>query len=106
MTFPMPEDVSGWDWLQALDLWEWEDASLGYYADSFGAEGITLEFFSDVPEGVERTVLRKHQLFFGGDLLYELWLDELLMEPSLQEELLSTAKIGPESDQTFSPLPY
>lgn len=106
MTFPMPEDVSGWDWLQALDLWEWEDASLGYYADSFGAEGVTLEFFSDVPEGVERTVLRKHQLFFGGDMLYDLWLDELLMEPSLQEELLSTAKIGPESEQTISPLPY
>ena len=98
--FPLPEDLEGWDWLQSLDLWEWEDDTLGYFADGFGigdapgGQYVTLEFFSDVPEGVERTVLRKHQLFFGSGILYDLWFDGLLMEPSLQEEILSTVKIG------------
>lgn len=105
-TFPMPADVSGWDWLQTLDLWEWEDETLGYYADSFGGDRMSLEFFSDVPEGVERTVLRQHELFFGSDRIYDLWFDELLLETSLREEILSTVKIGPESESVASSLPY
>ena len=105
-TFPMPADVSGWDWLQNLDLWEWEDETLGYYADSFGGDRMSLEFFSDVPEGVERTVLRQHELFFGSDCIYDLWFDELLLEASLREEILSTVKIGPESESVTSSLPY
>ena len=106
ITFPMPADVSGWDWIQTLDLWEWEDDTLGYYADSFGGDRIDLEFFSDVPEGVERTVLRQHQLFFGSNSIYDIWFDELLMEPSRREEILSTVKIGQESEPVASSLPY
>ena len=104
ITFPMPENMAGWDWLENLDLWEWEDASLGYYADGVPEERIMLEFFSDVPEGVERTVLRQHQLFFDGGCIYDLWFDKLLIEDT--EEILSTAKITRESQAVSSSLPY
>ena len=102
-TFPLPEDITGWDWLNTLELQEWSDETLGYYADGMAGDRITLEFFSDVPEGAERTVLRKHSLFFG-QMLYDLWIDELLLDASQQQLLLSSAAIGEERIGTA--LPY
>ena len=102
-TFPMPEDVTGWDWMHELALPEWRDDTLGYYADGMAGDRINLEFFSDVPEGVERTVLKKHQMLFG-DLLYDLWIDGLLLDASQQQAILSSAAIG-EGSVSIS-LPY
>ena len=106
MTFPLPKEISGWEWLHSLDLWEWGDDTLGYFADGTPGAAVSLEFFSDVPQGVERRVLRKHQFLFGSDRLYDLWLDELLLEPSLQEALLSSGKIGGEPEAISTPLPF
>ena len=112
MTFPVPENLDGWDWLETLDLWEWSDVTLGYYADNSpgdenGMPSYTLEFFSDVPEGVERTVLRVHNLFVGEDRLYDIWFDELATEAAFREGILNSLSFGAEPEPfVLSALPY
>lgn len=102
LIFPLPQDLTGWDWLKNLSLEEWKDDSLGYYADGVPGGQVTLEFFSDVPEGVERTVLHKHLLFFS-DQLYDLWLDELLLDESTQLQLESGAVCSAPNVETQIP---
>ena len=107
MTFPVPENLDGWDWLETLDLWEWSDVTLGYYADRFSGDRYTLEFFSDVPEGEERTVLRVHNLFVGEDRLYDIWFDELTTETAFREGILNSLSFGAEPEPfALSALPY
>ena len=112
MTFPIPENLDGWDWLERLDLWEWSDVTLGYFADNFAGDAFgmpryTLEFFSDVPEGVERTVLRVHNLFVGEDRIYDIWFDELTTEAAFREGILNSLSFGAEPEPfVLSALPY
>ena len=94
-TFRIPENFSAdnWDWLQELDLPEWEDNTLGYYADGFSGK-YSLEFFSDVPDGVEREVLRCHNFFPYGDWFYDIWFDELVASTQLRDSILRTVQLG------------
>ena len=94
-TYRIPENFSAdnWDWLQELDLPEWQDETLGYYADSFSGQ-YSLEFFSDVPEGVEREVLRCHNFFPYGDWFYDIWFDELVASTQLRDSILRTVQLG------------
>ena len=94
-TYRIPENFSAdnWDWLQELDLPEWQDETLGYYADSFSGQ-YSLEFFSDVPEGVEREVLRCHNFFPYGDWFYDIWFDELVTSTQLRDDILRTVQLG------------
>ena len=107
MAFPIPEDFStdNWDWLHELDLPEWKDESLGYYADGAFGDVVTLEFFSEVPEGQKRTVQNEHNLYFYEGWIYDLWFDELTAKPEVMEAILDTVSLGaPKPNPTT--LPY
>ena len=107
MAFPIPENegADSWDWLQALDLPEWKDDTLGYYADGTFGDVVTLEFFSDVPEGQERTLLNAHNLYFYEGWIYDLWFDELTIKPEVMEAILDTVSLG-EPKPNSTTLPY
>ena len=111
-TFRIPENLDtdnwdwrNWDWLQALDLPEWKDDTLGYYADGTFGDMVTLEFFSDVPEGQERTVLNEHNLYFYEGWIYDLWFDKLTVKPEVMEAILDTVSLR-EPKPNPTTLPY
>lgn len=108
MAFPIPEDFSGddWDWLQSLDLPEWQDKNLGYFADGVFSDVVTVEFFSDVPEGQERTVLNEHNLYFYEGWIYDLWFDKLTAKPETMEAILDSVSIGVEKAIPVVDMPY
>ena len=99
------QTLIGLDWVHSLDLPEWEDETLGYFGGSSLYGECEYEFFSDVPEGVERTVLRKHTFFIGQDGIYDLWFDELLTDAATREAVLKSAKIGEDTQETQSAEP-
>ena len=107
MVFPVPEDFSAdnWDWLQELDLPEWQDDTLGYSAGGAPGDEVSVEFFSDVPEGQERTVLNEHTLYFYEGWIYDLWFDKLTVKPEVMAAILDTVSLGaPKPNPTT--LPY
>lgn len=107
MTFPIPENfiADNWDWLHELDLPEWQDETLGYSAGGAPGDEVTVEFFSDVPEGQERTVLNAHNLYFYEGWIYDLWFDKLTAKPETMEAILDSVNLGePKSNHTT--LPY
>ena len=107
MAFPIPENFSAdnWDWLQELDLPEWQDETLGYSAGGAPGVEVSVEFFSDVPEGQERTVLNEHTLYFYEGWIYDLWFDKLTVKPEVMEAILDTVSLGaPKPNPTT--LPY
>lgn len=107
MVFPVPEDFSAdnWDWLQELDLPEWQDDTLGYSAGGAPGVEVSVEFFSDVPEGQERTVLNEHTLYFYEGWIYDLWFDKLTVKPEVMAAILDTVSLGaPKPNPTT--LPY
>lgn len=107
MAFPIPENFSAdnWDWLQELDLPEWQDETLGYSAGGAPGDEVSVEFFSDVPEGQERTVLNEHNLYFYEGWVYDLWFDKLTVKPEVMDAILDTVNLGePKSNHTT--LPY
>ena len=98
--YPLPEgaDLTGLDWVDDLDLPEWKDETLGYFGGSSIYGDYEFEFFSDVPEGVERTVLRKHYFFLDTDsTVYDIWFDELTVDNSTMNEILRTVGLGEEA---------
>ena len=97
------QTLIGLDWVHSLDLPEWEDETLGYFGGGSIYGDYEFEFFSDVPEGVERTVLRKHTFFIGEDGIYDLWFDELTVDNGTIDEILRTVGLGEEAAQTQSP---
>ena len=107
MAFPIPENFSldSWDWLHALDLPEWQDETLGYYA--YGAVGnqVSLEFFSDVPLGQEMMVQNVHHLYFYEDWIYDLWFDQLTVAPEIMNAILDSVSL-PQSQMGSVSLPY
>lgn len=85
---PTEDAYLNFGWVNQLDLWEWEDETLGHYA-SGSSDGIwTLEFFSDVPEGTPKTVNRRHTLFPTETVIYDIWFDGMLLEYETQRQLL------------------
>lgn len=107
MAFPIPEDFSAdnWDWLYELALPEWQDETLGYSAGGAPGDEVSVEFFSDVPEGQERTVLNEHNLYFYEGWIYDLWFDKLTVKPEVMDAILDTVNLGePKSNHTT--LPY
>lgn len=106
-TFRIPENFSAdnWDWLHELDLPEWQDETLGYSAGGAPSVEVTVEFFSDVPEGQERTVLNEHTLYFYEGWIYDLWFDKLTVKPEVMEAILDTVNLG-EPKPNPTTLPY
>ena len=106
MAFPIPENFSAdnWDWLQELDLPEWQDETLGYSAGGAPGVEVSVEFFSDVPEGQERTVLNEHTLYFYEGWIYDLWFDKLTVKPEVMVAILDTVSLGePKPNPTTLP---
>ena len=64
-----------------------------------------MEFFSDVPEGQERTVLNEHTLYFYEGWIYDLWFDKLTVKPEVMEAILDTVNLG-EPKPNPTTLPY
>ena len=97
--FPMEESkvYAGLDWIKELNLWEWNDASLGYYADGVIGIHCSIEFFSDVPPGVERTVLNRHNFYYSDGYVYDLWFDGLHLENDIQQRILDTVYLEVEA---------
>ena len=106
-TFRIPENFSAdnWDWLQELDLPEWQDETLGYSAGGAPGVEVSVEFFSDVPEGQERTVLNEHNLYFYEGWIYDLWFDKLTVKPDVMAAILDTVSLG-EPKPNPTTLPY
>ena len=107
MVFPVPGDFSAdnWDWFHELDLPEWQDETLGYSAGGAPGDEVSVEFFSDVPEGQERTVLNEHTLYFYEGWIYDLWFDKLTAKPEVMAAILDTVSLGaPKPNPTT--LPY
>ena len=107
MAFPIPEDFSAdnWDWLHELPLPEWQDDTLGYSAGGAPGVEVSVEFFSDVPDGQERTVLNEHNLYFYEGWIYDLWFDELRVKPEVMAAILDTVSLG-EPKPNPTTLPY
>ena len=96
MAFPIPKNFSSdsWDWLHELPLSEWQDETLGYSAGGAPGVEVSVEFFSDVPPGQERTVLNEHNLYFYDGWIYDLWFDELTAKPEDMNLILSSVLVG------------
>ena len=96
MTFPIPENFSAdnWDWLHELDLPEWQDDTLGYSAGGAPGDEVTVEFFSDVPDGQERTVLNEHNLYFYEGWIYDLWFDKMAVKTEDMDLILNSVLVG------------
>lgn len=107
MAFPIPENFSAdnWDWLLELDLPEWQDETLGYSAGGAPGVEVSVEFFSDVPEGQKRTILNEHNLYFYDGWIYDLWFDKLTVKPETMNEILDTVSLG-EPKPNPTTLPY
>ncbi len=80
-------------WVEDLPLKQWTDETLGYMASGNLDGGYTVEFFSDVPDGVARDVLELHTLYLSGNSVYDFCLDELLLDEAERERILSTVSI-------------
>ena len=110
MEYAKPEALSGFQWQHDLDLPEWQDSTLGFFADAVpdetgGVVQSTLEFFSDVPPEQEGTVRRLHTFFFYEESMYDLCLDEMLLGDQEVHEILSGASVGTAKEETPA-LPY
>ena len=108
MAFPIPENFSAdnWDWLHELELPEWQDKTLGYSAGGAPGGMVTVEFFSDVPEGQERTVLNEHNLYFYEGWIYDLWFDKLTVKPEVMDAILDSVSVGEEKAIPVVDMPY
>ncbi|MDY4507460.1 MAG: M56 family metallopeptidase, partial [Candidatus Faecousia sp.] len=107
-TFRIPEDFSAdnWDWLHELDLPEWQDETLGYSAGGAPVDKVIVEFFSDVPDGQERTVLNEHNLYFYEGWIYDLWFDKLTVKPEVMKAILDSVSVGVKKTIPVVDMPY
>ena len=99
------DSTDGWYWLFELAHPELKNEPIGYYAGTAPGNVITVEFFSDVPEGQERTVLNEHNLYFYEGWIYDLWFDKLTVKPEVMEAILDTVSLG-EPKPNPTTLPY
>lgn len=52
-----------------------------------GDNGWLAEFESDVPEGEEPTIYRRHHFYIVEDMVYDIWFDRILLDYETTEEL-------------------
>ena len=52
-----------------------------------GDNGWLAEFESDMPEGEERTVRRRHHFYHVDDVVYDIWFDRILLDYNTTEEI-------------------
>lgn len=68
-------------WLEDVGIPDFEDKSLIYMGGISNFQGgWSAEFASDVPEGVEPTVNRRHNFNVVGDVVYDFWLDRTQLD--------------------------
>ena len=97
---PTEDAYLNFGWVSQLELWEWEDETLGHYAVG-SSDGVwNLEFFSDVPEGTPKTVNRRHTFFPTETVIYDIWFDGMLLEYETQMQLLQILSNQESDEQT------
>lgn len=85
---------SSLDWINQLPFPERGMENIGYFSGSEENGGYSIEFFSDVPEGVERTVLNIHYLYYYEGSVYDIWFDKLKTNDSFVDEILGSVQLG------------
>lgn len=103
--YPMETVPDGFDWISTLDLPEWEIPNVGYFADRPGTNIYSIEFFSDVPPGTERTLLNFHNLYYDDGYVYDLWFDELKISADLRSTVEDTVRLVDSSSAAKSSIP-
>lgn len=95
-TYTAPENLEreGLDGISLLPLSELTDERLGFYADGDWSDGVSVEFFSDVPEGQPRTTLNAHSLYLWKGLVYDLWFDELTAPEEMMDAIVDSVYLG------------
>ena len=90
--YPLPENYNedSVEWVMELPMPEWDMPDVGYMADNE-----MVSFFSDVPEGQEKTVSTEHNLYVWEDRVYDLWFDNLTVEFLTQAQIRDNIHLGP-----------
>ena len=74
--------------LYRMGIPDYMDTSLYYEGGmTSGDNGWLAEFGSDVPEGEERTVYRRHHFYHVEDVVYDIWFDLMLLDYETSEEI-------------------
>lgn len=81
-------------WIDQLPFPEREMENIGYFCSGEDNGGYSIEFFSDVPEGVERAVLNIHYLYYYEGSVYDIWFDKLKTNDSFVDEILGSVQLG------------
>ena len=83
-----------------------EEEPLGYMSGGSAGKNVTISIFSDVPEGQPRLVQHQHNLYYWGDLIYDLWFDEQAMPQDIMESLLNSVSLGGQLTYSSGVIPY
>lgn len=100
MCYPIPDGVyDPYDdtflWLEDVGIADYEDSSLAYIGGIYGPHGgWSAEFTSDVPDGTEPTVKRRHTFYVVGGSVYDIWFDMLLIDYNIEQELLQAVPVS------------
>lgn len=70
------------------------EETLGYMSSGSAGKEVTISIFSDVLDGQERLVNHRHNLYYWGDQIYDLWFDERAMPQDTMESLLNSVSLG------------
>lgn len=80
-------DDSSFFWLEKVGIPDYEDAALILDGCMTSGDGWLAEFKSNVSEGEERTVYRRHHFYPRGDSVYDIWFDRIQLDYETTEEL-------------------
>lgn len=96
------------DFMIAMGVPEASDETLCHSGGgSTGKDGYSVEYFSDVPEGVERTVHTHHTFFVmnDGTTIYDVWFDLLVVDPTVKTAILNSIEIPEIGRVSEEPVP-
>ena len=96
-SLPVSYSADSVEWVMELPMPEWDMPDVSYMADNRG-----VSFFSDVPEGQEKTVSTEHYLYVWEDRVYDLWFDNLTVEFLTEVQIRDSVHLGP----SHTVLPY
>ena len=82
------------------------EETLGYMAGGNAKIGVDISIFSDVPDGQERLVYHRHNLYYWGNQIYDLWFDEQAMPQDTMESLLNSVSLGGQLTYSAGTIPY
>ncbi len=82
------------------------EETLGYMSSGSAGKEVTISIFSDVPDGQERLVNHRHNLYYWGDQIYDLWFDEQAMPQGIMESLLNSVSLGGQLTYSSGTIPY